>query len=351
MTGYFDRCALAYGRAISMLATIAAGLGALSLFGGLMQEGPVTTLGALAAGWLFCSGLAAGGVAVSAAIRTTGGRWAPRFLPIAEASSGFFAVALGLLVALLACAHFWIPGVANGWQVTSLLARNAVATGGLFIVGTWYVRKARTEAASTKAIAVAYLIIYAGTLSLWAIDLVMSLQTGAPSTILPLYYSSGAFLGGLAWTALVGSLRAQAAPDARERHDLGKLLFGFVTFWAYLLWSEYLTVWYGNLPEETAQLTARSVGPWKAISLFVVVAVFVFPFLFLLTARTKRTRATLAFASAVVLVGLLAERCLLVLPSLPVARHFWAGALSAAIVAGVAGLFVLTTGAALCRQT
>jgi len=348
MTGLIARCGLAFGRTIATLAWLAVALGAISLVVSAAWNGAETTLGALAAGWLFSAGLAAGAVAVSAAVRVTGGRWAPTFLPIGEAASGFFGVAFVILTGLLVAARFWIPGTHRAWALAALVGRNLVATGGLFAVGRWYVRRARAQAPSAKALAVAYLVIYAAALSLWVIDLVLGLRKGAPSTVLPPYYFTGAFLGGLAWTALVGCARPTDAAGSRERHDLGKLLFGFVLFWAYLLWAEYLTIWYGNLPDETGELLARWHGPWKWVSLLVVVSVFIFPAVLFLPARTKRVRGTLAFGSGVILIGLLAERCLLVLPSLSTASHV--SILSALMVVGVAGLFVLTVGAEMGRR-
>ena len=140
----------------------------------------------------------------------------------------------------------------------------------------------------------------------------------------------------------MAAVRDVSGPDLR--HDVGKLLFGFIVVWTYLLWSLFLPTWYGNIPEESAPLLLRWRGAYKPITEAVLVAVFFWPFWLLFSERLKRRRATLAFGAATILLGLLAERFLLVLPSL----HVTGGALSlvvgAGVTAGVAGLFLLGVG-------
>src|SRR5256886_17061018 len=65
--------------------------------------------------------------------------------------------------------------------------------------------------------------------------------------------------------------------SAKQQHDLGKLCFGFSVFWAYLMWSQFLGIWYGNLPEETFFIFYRLFGPWKPIGGAAFLLVFVLP--------------------------------------------------------------------------
>ena len=51
----------------------------------------------------------------------------------------------------------------------------------------------------------------------------------------------------------------------KQRHDLGKLCFGFTVFWTYLMWAQFLVIWYGNLPEETGFVFARLWGAWLPV--------------------------------------------------------------------------------------
>jgi hypothetical protein len=304
-------------------------------------------LATLAASWLFFAGLAAGSLAVLAAIRLARGRWAASVLPIAAATVGFLDYALVLLVVLIAGARSLLPWAADAGlgRVALLALRELVPTAALVAAGGRLVGTGRRGVAREKgtAAAVVYLVTYAVALSFWAFDWVLSLTSAPPPTVLPAFYFMGAFLSGIAWVALVAA--ARGAGGAGVRHDLGKLLFGFATIWAYLLWAIYLAAWYGNVPAEVAPLLARWTGAWRPVSAAVLLAVFVGPFFLLLPERTKRGRGTLLGGAAAVLAGLLAEGVLLVLPSLELPADVFAVAAGAGIVLGVAGLFALGVGA------
>src|SRR2546428_10607611 len=77
----------------------------------------------------------------------------------------------------------------------------------------------------------------------------------------------GSFLAALMATAVFAiAMRRRmglgALYSAKQQHDLAKLCFGFTVFWAYLMWSQFLVIWYGNLPEETFFVFYRLWGPW-----------------------------------------------------------------------------------------
>jgi len=329
------------------LAAIAVGVLAFAL--GVVTGHAPAALAALAASWLFFAGLAAGSLAFVAAVRLARGRWAVPVLPIAEATAAFLLPALALLVVLVAGARVLLPwaGGAGGGRLALLGVRQLVPTAVLFAAGARLVaagRRADAARASTAA-AVTYLIAYAVALSLWAYDWVLALSTAPPATVLPAYYFLGAFLSGLAWVALVAAARDAGGPDLR--HDLGKLLFGFVTVWAYLLWALYLAAWYGGVPAEVAPVLARWRGPYQPVAAGVLVAVFLWPFWLFLSERTKRRRGTLLAGAAAILLGLLGERFLLVLPALALRGDGLAIAAGAGITLGVAGLFALAVGARL----
>jgi hypothetical protein len=174
---------------------------------------------------------------------------------------------------------------------------------------------------------------------------VLRLSLGPPFTVVPAYYFLGAFLSGLAWVCLVAALRDVSGPDLR--HDLGKLLFGFIVVWSYLLWALFLPTWYGNVPEEVVVLLRRWSGPWRPLTTVVLVAVFAWPFWLLFSETLKRRRATLAIGAATILAGLWGERVLLVVPSLTLPGGAASIALGIGVGLGVAGAFLLAVGARL----
>ncbi len=345
-----DRCSAAFGRPVARLAAAGVALGLLAFAAGLLLGRSGTALAALDASFLFFAGLSAGGVALAAAVRVAHGRWARPVLPIADACAGFFVPALAVLAAVLLGARAFIPwtGASGAGHLALLFLRQIVPSAALFAVGRAFVARARApgaDEARTRAAAVAYLLCYAVVLSLWAFDLVMELSDAPPSTVIPAYYFLGAFLSGLAWVALVAAVRGTSGPDLR--HDVGKLLFAFIVVWSYLLWALFLPTWYANIPEESAQLLRRWHGTARPFSAFVLVAVFAWPFWLLFSERLKRQRATLAIGAGAILAGLLAERFLLVLPSLEVASGAASWLVGAGVALGMTGLFLLSVGSRL----
>jgi len=89
---------------------------------------------------------------------------------------------------------------------------------------------------------------------------------------------------------------------AEHYQDLGKLMFAFVVFWAYIGFSQYMLIWYGNLPEETIFFLIRQSGPWAGFSLFLLFGHFFLPFFALMSRHPKRRVPTLIAGAAWILV-------------------------------------------------
>jgi hypothetical protein len=85
-------------------------------------------------------------------------------------------------------------------------------------------------------------------------------------------------------------------------HDLGKLLFAFMVFWTYVNFSQYMLIWYANLPEETAFFLHRQHGGWGAVGPLLIFGHFCFPFVFLMSRHVKRSPIGLAFGAIFMLV-------------------------------------------------
>jgi hypothetical protein len=332
------------GRVASRLAAAAAVVGVVAFAVGLLSGHATAAFAALDASWLFFAAMSAGAVAVGAAVRIAHGRWASAILPVSDAAARFFPVALALLVVLLLGARTFVPWTrdASALRLGGLAVRQLVSAAVVFALGARLVaaaRSARADAHRVRAASLAYVLAYVIGLSLWAFDLVMELTDAPPYTVLPPYYFFGGLLSGLAWLTLVAAVRDLSGPDLR--HDLGKLLFAFIIVWSYLLWALFLPTWYGNVPAESAALLLRWTGAFRPVSAAVLVAVFAWPFWLLFSERMKRRRATLATGAAAILLGLWAERFLLVIPSIPGRGGTAALLVGAGVTLGVAGLFVL----------
>jgi len=330
-----ERAALGLGQPMARAAAAAAALGAVALLAGLTLGRAGVAVAALQAGWLFFAGLAAGSVAVAAAVRVAHGEWADALIPIACAGTGFFGPAFAIL-AILSLGQ----GVLAPLQLVAGLL--------VFVLGARFVRTARSphvDLAPVRSAGVAYLLAYAIGASLCTFAFVIEpAGHSIPTVVLPASVL-GAFLSGLAWIALVAALRDVSGPDGR--HDLGKLLFGLVLLWSYLLWSLFLPTWYGNVPGESIFFLARWTGAYKPIALGVIATVSAGPFAILFLERFKRNRGTLGVAAAMILLGLWAEKVLLVLPAVRTHPDRWDLALGAAAMVGVGGLYLLSVGAGL----
>jgi hypothetical protein len=133
-------------------------------------------------------------------------------------------------------------------------------------------------------------------------DLAMSLEPEWFSTIYGVIFFAGQGLAALAFAivALVhidphagGGLRA----PADDLHDLGKLLLAFTMFWAYVAFSQFLIIWYGNLPEEVVWYRRRTEYGWQWIAIAIALFHFFVPFLLLLGREIKRNARLLAALS------------------------------------------------------
>jgi hypothetical protein len=153
-----------------------------------------------------------------------------------------------------------------------------------------------------------------------AFDGIMALQPHWFSNLFGAFYFMGSFLGAhmlLALMMIYGAahLGVSDLVSPKQRHDLGKLCFGFTVFWTYLMWAQFLVIWYGNLPEETGFVFARLWGNWLPVGKAVGIGMFIIPFFGLLGVAPKKVRVTLAFFATVSLISLWLERYLLVMPS------------------------------------
>jgi hypothetical protein len=154
------------------------------------------------------------------------------------------------------------------------------------------------------------LVAYGLTMSLAAVDWLMSLDPHWYSTIFGILVIGGQMLSAMAFVALMAARAAGDAHTLRKEgplHDLGKLLLVFVMLWAYFSFSQYLIIYSGNMAEDIPWYLHRAHGGWQWLSLALVVLHFIVPFLVLLPGRGKRSPAVLSVVAAGLLVMRLVE--------------------------------------------
>jgi hypothetical protein len=150
------------------------------------------------------------------------------------------------------------------------------------------------------------IIVLALTQTLASVDWIMSLTPHWYSTMFGVYFFAGSFVGFIALLSVVAVAMRSAGLletiiSAEHLHDVGKFLFAFTAFWAYIAFSQFFLIWYGNLPEETIWFKARIEGSWKAVSILLMAGHFGAPFLYLMGRAVKRRGWTLALGGAWIL--------------------------------------------------
>jgi hypothetical protein len=143
------------------------------------------------------------------------------------------------------------------------------------------------------------IIVLALTQTFAAIDWIMSLTPHWYSTMFGVYFFAGSWVGFIALLSIVApAMRGAGLLDtvirADHLQDVGKFLFAFTAFWAYIAFSQFFLMWYGNMPEETIWYKTRMEGSWMTISVLLLVGHFVAPFLYLMGRSVKRNGTTLA---------------------------------------------------------
>jgi len=313
---------------------------------------------------VFWSGLAVTGPAIAGMMQLTEARWSPAVRRIALTTAGFLPVSFVLLVIMFAgraALYSWVTTpvpVKAAWLNTPFFWLRTLGLAALLFWVCYAFIGAllrhpdapvtERERARRNRLAVVLLFLWLITVSLWGFDLVMSLD--------PHWYSGlfgGYFVVSTLYTAFallsIMTIRANArglrVPPAAIQ-DVAKLQFALSIMWMYFFWSQYLVIWYGNVPVETRWVAQRFFeNPWKTLAWVVFFVGWLIPFAYLLKRLTGRPpeRHTPLFVMACFgLVAIFLERVLVVFPSvLPkVAPSF--GLRDILITAGFMALFILS---------
>jgi len=314
--------------------------------------------------YLFWMGLAQAGVILAALVYFTRGQWGGALVRLGLLQVAFLPVAVLLYVGIIIGAWFvlpWLHEDVHGKQwwlnIWFFLLRDSLAIlalaatslafayymlrpeiGALREAGdtpypAWLTRGwqgVRAERLRSERILLwlvpVLIILYAAVYTLLGFDMVMSLDPHWYSTLFGAYFFITTMYMGIAALVIVATIvrrRLAVEPHfaSAQFHDLGKLMFAFCMLSGDFLWSQFLVIWYGDLPEENRFLLDRiRTQPWRTLSFIVLFGGFVLPFLILLNRRVKQIPLTLAAVALLILAVGFTERTLMILPSLPVGR-------------------------------
>lgn len=304
------------------LVTLAA---AIMAAGGVLADPAEGWTGLLTAG-VFCLQIALGGVLLFAIQSASCASWWKSFRLESLGLGRGLPVGLAVVLGCLALGHETLyPWAREGfhagtgkrvWLNTPMVLARAVIIAAVWL-GLWQgLRRAvcRSEA-TIKRSAIAFIVVYAVTQTVAAWDWLMSLEPAWYSTMYSVYVFGGTLVAGIAAVIVRMSWARETRLNSSQRHDLGKLLFAFSTFWAYLWFCQFLLIWYSNLPEETDHFAKRLSGGWGTLFWLNPILSFVVPFVLLLPAAAKRNGPVLLRVALLVLVGRWIDIYLLVAPS------------------------------------
>ena len=147
------------------------------------------------------------------------------------------------------------------------------------------------------------MIAFAVSVVFSSLDLLMSLEPLWFSTMFPVYFFAGSVLSALALITLTSLLlqkngRVTDEITVEHYHDMGKLMFGFIVFWGYISFSQFLLIWYANIPEETFWYEYRMslTDGWGVLSIILLVGHLFIPFLFMMGRTMRRNRKLMMIA-------------------------------------------------------
>lgn len=222
-----------------------------------------------------------------------------------------------------------LQGKAPYLNVTFFIIRTFVFIG-LWSLFYWMMIRNSRKQDSTKdqlltkkniRLSAIFVPVFALTLTFTAIDFMMSLEPHWFSTIFGVYFFSGIVVAALAAvTVVVVKLKEMGYFNPWMNNDhlfsLGALLFAFINFWAYIAFSQFMLIWYADLPEETFWFITRWNGGWKFFSLGLIVIHFLVPYIALLNQPSKMNPKRLKFIGVWLLFAHLFDLFWLIMPNM-----------------------------------
>ncbi|MBI1845401.1 MAG: hypothetical protein HY294_05625 [Candidatus Rokubacteria bacterium] len=319
-----------------------------ALWGTLAAVGAVTFLWSLAGdaphAWsiylvnvVFWSGLAVTGPAIAAMMQLTEARWSPSVRRIALTTAGFLPVSFVLILVLYlgrVVLYPWvttpIPVKAPWLNTPFFWLRTFALAAALFLLSFALIRQqlaggaaaAATGKAGRDRVSILVLMLWLITVSLWGFDLVMSLDPHWYSGLYGGYFAVSTLYTGCALLSILvvrSNARGLTSVPPAAVQDVAKLQFMSSILWMYFFWSQYLVIWYGNVPVETRFVVKRFLTqPWGALAWAVMIVGWLVPFAYLLkrlTGRPPQRHTPLVVVAAMALLAIFFERVLVVFPS------------------------------------
>jgi hypothetical protein len=343
-----------------------AAAGAAAFLWGVLGSDPRATWGIYLVNLLFWSSFGITGPALAGMMQMTEARWSPSVKRLALTTAGFLPVSFVGFVILFfgrSALYSWVSHPLEkkaAWlNVPFMSLRIAVGSLALYWVALTFAKAVFAQDApgadSPEAharrnrLATVLLILFVVILSLWGFDLMMSLDPTWYSGLFGGYYVVTSLYTGFGLVTFL-TIRAnargviQVTPSVIQ--DMAKLTFAMCVMWMYFFFSQYLVIWYGNVPVETRFFLNRFFNPpWGHIAWAIFVVGWLVPFAYLLKRLTGRPPTRHKVFTVILFMGWIAifvERILIIFPSLDKNIAFPLGLPAVLITAGFFALFSLS---------
>lgn len=170
------------------------------------------------------------------------------------------------------------------------------------------------------------MLLFVLSMAFASFDWEMSLAPMWFSTMFPVYFFAGCVVSSLAAITLVCLLLQRSGRVTDEitvehYHDLAKLTFAFIFFWGYIAFSQFMLIWYANLPEETFWYQFRSESGWLYISILLIFGHLIIPFLGMMARTVRRSKPFLIFSSIYLLIMHWVDHYWIVMPQFQATVH------------------------------
>ena len=340
--------------------------------------------------FLFWSGIAQGGVVMAAVYRITNARWGDQFRRIGEAMVSFLPLSFVLYLVLVFGGQSifpWLHEPVHGRELWLSAPFLFGRDGLIFLLLLWvsyefvyrsvrpdlgalwrenpgsetmsrwvervtkdwkgWEEEVKTRTKKLNILTPVLLITFSVLYSLIGFDLVMALDPYWFSTLFGWIYFLHAFFAALVVITILAVLARkwfdmEGVFRTNQWHDMGRFVFGFCLLTGGFYWSQFLVIWYGNLPEETSFLIKRFYAqPWETLTWVYLIAAYMFPLAVFLSKRVKQLPGPLMITSLIILIALFLERYLAVVPFLWHESSIPFGIIEFAVTCGFGAAFAL----------
>ena len=273
--------------------------------------------------------------------------WSPVLFRVMESITYYLlpGAIIVLLIAIIGDKHIFIwmdPEVVAHDEIIqgkeSWLNKNAFILRGLIYIGGWSLYRylsrkfslAQDNAKDNKnfkrnfELSAGFLVFFIYTESMMSWDWIMSVDPHWFSTLFGWYVFASMVVSGVTVIALI-TIYLQTKGlmnyvNDSHLHDLAKFMFGFSVFWAYLWFSQFMLIWYANIPEEVTYFVTRiEMYPIPFFTMFCLN--FIFPFLVLMNSDYKRVPIFIIMAGVIILIGHYMDVYMMIMPATVIDRY------------------------------